>query len=64
MVITRWRNEESFQAWLGSESFTQGHRAAAARQGGATHDSSTSPTLAQKTEALRGLIAEWIELKG
>ena len=36
LVITRWRDEESFQAWLGSESFTQGHRSAAERQGGAT----------------------------
>ena len=36
LVITRWRDEESFQAWLGSESFTQGHRSAAERQGGTT----------------------------
>ena len=26
LVITRWRDEESFQAWLGSESFAHGHR--------------------------------------
>jgi heme-degrading monooxygenase HmoA len=36
LVITRWRNEESFQAWLRSESFTLGHRSAAERQGGTT----------------------------
>jgi heme-degrading monooxygenase HmoA len=36
LVITRWRDEESFQAWLGSESFIQGHRSAGERQGGAT----------------------------
>ena len=36
LVITGWRDEESFQAWLGSESFTQGHRSAAERQGGTT----------------------------
>jgi len=36
LVITRWRDEESFQAWLGSESFVQGHRSAAERQGGTT----------------------------
>ena len=24
-MITRWRDEESFQAWLGSESFAYGH---------------------------------------
>jgi heme-degrading monooxygenase HmoA len=34
LVITRWRDEESFQAWLGSESFAHGHRSAAERQGG------------------------------
>ena len=32
-MITRWRDEESFQAWLGSESFAHGHRSAAERQG-------------------------------
>ncbi|MET0694917.1 MAG: antibiotic biosynthesis monooxygenase [Propionibacteriaceae bacterium] len=36
LVITRWRDEESFQAWLASESFAHGHRSAAERQGGAT----------------------------
>jgi heme-degrading monooxygenase HmoA len=34
LVITRWRDEESFQAWLGSDSFAHGHRSAAERQGG------------------------------
>ena len=34
LVITRWRDEECFQAWLGSESFAQGHRSAAERRGG------------------------------
>jgi len=33
LVITRWRDEESFQGWLGSESFAHGHRSAAERQG-------------------------------
>jgi len=36
LVITRWRDEESFQAWLASESFAHGHRSAAERQGGET----------------------------
>src|SRR5215216_5532547 len=27
LVITRWRDEESFQAWLGSESFARRRRA-------------------------------------
>ena len=35
LVITRWRDEDAFQAWLGSESFTSGHRSAAERSGGA-----------------------------
>ena len=25
LVYTRWRDEESFQAWVGSQSFSQGH---------------------------------------
>ena len=34
LVITRWRDEESFQAWLASPSFAQGHRSAVERAGG------------------------------
>jgi heme oxygenase (mycobilin-producing) len=34
LVVTRWRDEESFQAWLSSPSFTHGHRSAAERSGG------------------------------
>ena len=26
LVITRWRDEESFQAWVSSRSFGEGHR--------------------------------------
>jgi heme-degrading monooxygenase HmoA len=29
LVYTRWRSEEDFQAWMGSQSFTDGHRQAA-----------------------------------
>ena len=25
LVVTRWKDEESFQAWFGSQSFQQGH---------------------------------------
>lgn len=28
LVITRWRDEESFQAWMSSPSFAHGHRSA------------------------------------
>jgi heme-degrading monooxygenase HmoA len=34
LVITRWRDEESFQGWLASPSFAHGHRSAAERAGG------------------------------
>jgi heme-degrading monooxygenase HmoA len=25
LVVTRWRDEESFQAWVGSQAFSHGH---------------------------------------
>ncbi len=34
LVITRWRDEDSFQAWVGSRSFADGHRSASERAGG------------------------------
>ena len=34
LVITRWRDEETFQAWVSSPAFGHGHRSAAERQGG------------------------------
>ena len=34
LVVTRWRDEESFQAWLSSPSFAHGHRSASERAGG------------------------------
>ena len=33
LVITRWRDEASFQAWLSSPSFAHGHRSAQERAG-------------------------------
>ena len=33
LVVTRWRDEESFQAWMGSAGFAQGHRGAGAPTG-------------------------------
>lgn len=33
LVITRWRDEDAFSAWVNSESFAQGHRSAAERRG-------------------------------
>jgi heme-degrading monooxygenase HmoA len=34
LVITRWRDEESFQAWVSSPNFAEGHRSAVERAGG------------------------------
>jgi heme-degrading monooxygenase HmoA len=34
LVVTRWKDEESFQAWLSSPAFGHGHRSAAERAGG------------------------------
>jgi heme-degrading monooxygenase HmoA len=34
LVITRWRDEESFKAWVSSPAFGHGHRSAAERAGG------------------------------
>jgi heme-degrading monooxygenase HmoA len=36
LVVTRWRDEESFQAWLNSDSFAHGHRSAAESRGQGT----------------------------
>lgn len=33
LVITRWRDEAAFDAWVGSPSFAHGHRSAAEREG-------------------------------
>jgi heme-degrading monooxygenase HmoA len=34
LVVTRWRDDASFEAWLHSPAFGHGHRSAAARSGG------------------------------
>ena len=34
LVLTRWRDEETFQAWVASPSFAEGHRSAVERAGG------------------------------
>jgi heme oxygenase (mycobilin-producing) len=34
LVVTRWKDEDSFQAWLNSPAFGHGHRSAAERAGG------------------------------
>lgn len=34
LVLTRWRDEAAFDAWVNSESFAEGHRSAVERAGG------------------------------
>jgi heme-degrading monooxygenase HmoA len=34
LVVTRWRDDASFEAWLHSPAFGHGHRSAAERSGG------------------------------
>ncbi|WP_375479358.1 antibiotic biosynthesis monooxygenase family protein [uncultured Jatrophihabitans sp.] len=34
LVVTRWRDDESFQAWVNSPAFAHGHRSAQERSGG------------------------------
>jgi heme-degrading monooxygenase HmoA len=34
LVVTRWRDDEAFKAWLNSPAFGHGHRSAAERAGG------------------------------
>lgn len=34
LVVTRWRDEEAFQAWVSSPAFGHGHRSEAERSGG------------------------------
>jgi heme-degrading monooxygenase HmoA len=34
LVITRWTNDDAFQAWVSSPAFGHGHRSAAERSGG------------------------------
>src|SRR5664279_6082172 len=34
LVVTRWRDDEAFQAWVSSPAFSHGHRSAQERAGG------------------------------
>ena len=34
LVLTRWRDQEAFDAWVNSQSFADGHRSAVERAGG------------------------------
>lgn len=34
LVVTRWRDDEAFEAWTSSQSFSHGHRSEQERSGG------------------------------
>ena len=36
LVVTRWRDEEAFNAWVSSPAFAHGHRSATEQAGGET----------------------------
>lgn len=57
LVITRWRDEESFNAWVTSPAFAHGHRgatepssAAASGQGEGNGDAGASPPVGMGSE--------------
>jgi heme-degrading monooxygenase HmoA len=39
LVVTRWRDDDAFRAWVASPAFADGHRSAAERAGGADRGS-------------------------
>jgi heme oxygenase (mycobilin-producing) len=47
LVVTRWRDEESFNAWLDSPAFSRGHRGPAPRGSG---DASVPPAVGAHSE--------------
>ena len=46
LVITRWRDEESFQAWVNGPAFGQGHRSEAPTE----HGGDAKPQVAMSSE--------------
>jgi heme-degrading monooxygenase HmoA len=52
LVITRWRDQEAFQAWLNSPAFGHGHRSAAEGSGG--HEGVVAPGASRATERAGG----------
>ncbi len=42
LVVTRWRDDDAFKAWMKSPAFGHGHRSAAERAGGEAPDRSAS----------------------
>ena len=44
LVVTRWRDGESFNAWVSSPAFAHGHRSEAERSRGAGGDTAADPS--------------------
>ena len=43
LVLTRWRDEASFNAWVASPAFAHGHRSEAERSGAASQSEAARP---------------------
>ncbi|MFP4513503.1 MAG: antibiotic biosynthesis monooxygenase family protein [Acidimicrobiales bacterium] len=43
LVITRWRDEESFEAWVNSPAFAHGHRGGSSEESGGGHPGGGHP---------------------
>jgi heme-degrading monooxygenase HmoA len=50
LVVTRWRDEESFKAWLNSPSFGHGHRSAAVKGAGEVGGGQAPPPVGISSE--------------
>ena len=61
LVLTRWRDEESFQAWMGSTAFGAGHRGESTGAGEST-GSTGSTEGAQGAQGARAPVARSAEL--
>jgi heme-degrading monooxygenase HmoA len=48
LVVTRWRDDASFEAWLRSPAFGQGHRSASAASCGPTRSPAARPGEAER----------------
>src|ERR1700748_1810411 len=48
LVVTRWRDDAAFQAWVNSPAFGHGHRSAGARGGGAVREQRRAVVLRER----------------
>jgi len=50
LVVTRWRDEDAFNAWVNSPAFGHGHRSEAPRSGGEAEGGEAKPPVAMGSE--------------